>query len=65
MDISGAQTLLEMIKGFQMKSIDLVLCGVPKGTMEVMRQAGISEAAGEASFYWSVERALLDQRPRP
>ena len=64
MDISGAQTLLELIRSFHAQGIDVALCGLPRGTMEVMRQSGIEAVVGESSFYWSVEKALFDQRPR-
>ena len=47
------------------RGIDVVLCGVPSATMTMLRRAGIVELLGEQSFYWSVERALLDHRPRP
>ena len=33
--------------------------------MTMLRRAGIVELMGEQAFYWSVERALLDPRPRP
>ena len=38
---------------------------VPTASMTMLRRAGIVELMGEQAFYWSVERALLDPRPRP
>lgn len=60
MDISGAQTLMELLNKLHEDGIRVLLCGVPAGTMEMMRRSGISDMMGEKSFYWSVERALLD-----
>lgn len=59
-DVSGAQSLLEMLKSFKEKGGSVLLCGVPNGTMESMRRAGIYEMVGQDRFYWSVERAILD-----
>lgn len=63
MDISGVQALLSVIKKFYAQGIDIVICGVPKSTMAIMRRSGIAELLGENNFYWSVERALLENRP--
>lgn len=63
MDISGAQVLLEVIKKLKEQGIDVVLCGLPKATMEMIERSGIAEMLGEACFYWSVERALMENRP--
>jgi len=63
MDISGAQALLGVIKTLQAQGIDVIVCGLPKGTMEIMRRSGITDILGEGSFYWSVERTLLENRP--
>ena len=52
-------------KRLRERGIDVVVCGVPSATMTMLRRAGIVELLGEQSFYWSVERALLDHRPRP
>ena len=64
-DVSAAQTLLPMLRELKERGIDVVVCGVPTATMTMLRRAGIVELLGEQSFYWSVERALLDHRPRP
>lgn len=31
--------------------------------MHMLYRAGITDLLGEKAFYWSVERALLDNRP--
>lgn len=63
MDISGAQALLGVIEALKAQGVEIIVCGLPKGTMEIMRRSGIAEILGEDSFYWSVERTLLDARP--
>lgn len=63
-DISAAQVLLSMLENLKEQGVDVVLCGLPSGTMQMMRRAGIVDLLGEDAFYWSVERALLDHRPR-
>ena len=60
-----SQTLLPMLRELKERGIDVVVCGVPSATMTMLRRAGIVELLGEQSFYWSVERALLDHRPHP
>ena len=65
MDISGAHILHDMFENLKEKGIDIMLCGVPKSTMVMMERSGICDLLGENSYYWSVERALLDQRPEP
>ena len=43
----------------------MAIAGLPTASMTMLRRAGIVELMGEQAFYWSVERALLDPRPRP
>ena len=64
-DVSAAQTLLALLETLRGQGIDVVMCGVPTATMTMLRRAGIADQLGESAFYWSVERALLDNRPRP
>lgn len=65
MDISGAQTLLDLLKRFQKDGCEVFLCGVPASSMEMVKRSGIEDLLGEKQFYWSVERALLDEEPAP
>ncbi len=65
MDISGAQAVMDMVQALKERGVDVAMCALPKGTMETVRRSGIYDLLGEGSFYWSVERALLDLRPRP
>lgn len=64
-DISAAQVLMETLRAMHNDGVDVVLCGLPKGSMEMMRRSGIYDMVGAQGFYWSVERALLDRRPDP
>ena len=61
-DISCAQTLRKLIEDLRNKGIDVVACGVPKSTMDMMRRSGLDKIIGEENFYWSVERVLMTSR---
>ena len=65
LDMSGAQALMGILQTLREEGIDVVLCGLPTGAMEMMHRSGIYDMMGAGNFYWSVERALLDHRPRP
>lgn len=64
MDITAAQAILEMLEKLKSDGIDVTVCGVPDSTMNMIKRSGIYELMGEQSFYWSVERALMDIRPK-
>ncbi len=64
-DVSAAQVLLAQIEDFRSQGVDVVLCGLPSAAMTMLRRAGVVDLLGEHAFYWSVERALLDNRPLP
>lgn len=65
MDVSAAQVLLGLLEEYCNRGVDVVICGLPSASMTMMRRAGIVDLLGEQAFYWSVERALLDNRPAP
>ena len=65
MDVSAAQVLLSLLEEYCNRGVDVVICGLPSASMTMMRRAGIVDLLGEQAFYWSVERALLDNRPAP
>ena len=65
MDVSAAQVLLGLLEEYRDRGVDVVICGLPSASMTMMRRAGIVDLLGEQAFYWSVERALLDNRPAP
>ena len=64
-DISGAEALEQGLKMLKERGTDVIMCALPKSSMKMMERYGIGDLLGERSFYWSVERALLDHRPRP
>ena len=45
--------------------IDVAVCGLPSRAMEMTHRNGLYDMLGEENFYWSVERALLTNRPLP
>ena len=63
MDTSGAQTLLSVLNNLKAREIDIIICGLSKSMLAFMSRSGISELLEEDSFYWSVDRALLENRP--
>lgn len=65
MDVSAAQVLLGLLEEYRDRGVDVVICGLRSASMTMMRRAGIVDLLGEQAFYWSVERALLDNRPAP
>ncbi len=64
-DISGAQTLMCLLEQYRKDGIDVAFCGLPSRAMEMIRRSGLDVMVGEENFYWSVERALLTNRPAP
>lgn len=65
LDMSGAQALMSILQSLRSEGVDVALCGLPSSAMEMMQRSGIYGMMGAGNFYWSVERALLDHRPRP
>jgi SulP family sulfate permease len=63
-DISGAEAVADGVKALKRRGVDVIMCALPRSTMKMMERYGIRDLLGEQSFYWSVERALLDPRPR-
>lgn len=61
MDISGAITFMQVLSELQKQGKRVFLCGVPGSTMNMLKRSGIYDMIGENNFYWSVERALLEE----
>lgn len=61
MDISGAITFMQVLSELQKQGKKIFLCGVPGSTMNMLKRSGIYDMIGENNFYWSVERALLEE----
>lgn len=59
-DTSGAQLILELCQKFKNEGHDIVFCGIQPHVMDTLVQAGVVALIGEESFYWSVDKALLD-----
>ena len=64
-DISCAQTLRELVEGLRKKGVDVAICGMTTHAMKMMDRTDLHELIGDENFYWSVERVLLTNRPRP
>ncbi len=62
-DVSAVQTLLGILTELKNKGVDITIYGLPSASMHMLYRAGITDLLGEKVFYWSVERALLDNRP--
>lgn len=64
-DISGVQTLMGLLEQYRKDGVDVAFCGLPEGAMNMMRRSDMDTMVGKENFYWSVERALLTNRPAP
>ena len=64
-DISCAQTLRELVEGLRKKGVDVAICGMTTHAMKMMDRSDLPKIIGDENFYWSVERVLLTNRPRP
>lgn len=64
-DISCAQTLRELVEGLRKKGVDVAICGMTTHAMKMMDRSDLHKIIGDENFYWSVERVLLTNRPRP
>jgi len=59
-DVSGAQVIYEICESLKEKGINILFCGVNDNVYEVLTKAGITELIGENSYYFSVDKALLN-----
>ena len=64
-DISCAQTLRDLVEGLRKKGVDVAICGMTTHAMKMMDRSDLHKIIGDENFYWSVERVLLTNRPRP
>ena len=64
-DISCAQTLRELVEGLRKKGVDVAICGMTTHAMKMMDRSDLHKIIGDENFYWSIERVLLTNRPRP
>lgn len=64
-DVSAAQALYSQIETLRGQGVDVIVCGITDGALEMFDRSGLLELVDPDAIYWSVERALLDNRPRP
>ncbi|HAN21263.1 MAG: sulfate permease [Clostridiales bacterium GWF2_36_10] len=57
-DLSGADSLHNMIGQLKNSGAQIYFAGVQPKVMEMFRRCGISETVGEDSFFWSADLAL-------
>jgi len=62
MDISGAQSFMELIESLKKKGILVYVCAQSNAVDVMMQRSGIKEMVGVDNFYWSVEHALLGEK---
>lgn len=59
-DVSAVQTLLPILRQLKEKGVTIMICGLPPASMSMLSRAGITDLLGENAFYWSIEKALLE-----
>ena len=59
-DVSGAQTMLELCENLQAQGRTVTFCGVSESVRLYFDRAGITDLVGESSYYWSADQAILD-----
>lgn len=61
-DPDAAQTLMKLANDYEAKGVELLICGANDKVRKVLDRAGVTEKIGEDSFYWSVDRALFENK---
>ena len=59
-DVSGAQTLLELCQSLLAQGKTVACCGMSEPVREYFDRAGITALLGENAYFWSADRAILD-----
>ena len=59
-DVSGAQTMLELCQSLREKGISVACCGMSESVRSYFDRAGITELLGESAYFWSADQAILD-----
>ncbi len=62
MDISGAQSFMELIESLKKQGIMVYVCAQSNAVDVMMNRSGIKDLVGESNFFWSVEHALLGEK---
>ena len=58
-DVSGAQTVLELCQGLMKQGKTVAFCGLAEPVRAYFDRSGITELVGEGAYYWSADKALL------
>lgn len=59
-DVSGAQTMLELCESLQAQGRVVAFCGVSENVRSYFDRAGITDLVGESAYFWSADQAILD-----
>jgi SulP family sulfate permease len=59
-DVSGAQSMLELCEDLHKHGKTVAFCGVNEHVRTYFDRAGITNLLGENAYYWSADRAILD-----
>lgn len=62
MDPDAAQMLLKLAGDYEARGVELLICGLNDKVRRILDRAGVTEKIGEENFYWSVDRALFEER---
>lgn len=62
-DVSGAQTMLELCEKTISEGRQICFCGMSDAVRKYFDRAGITELVGEDHYYWSADRAITDLLP--
>ncbi len=59
-DTTGIQVFTDIYRELNAKGVKVLFCGMNGAVSKVFRQSGLYELVGNENFYWSVDKALLD-----
>lgn len=54
--------LLKLAGDYEARGVELLICGLNDKVRRILDRAGVTEKIGEENFYWSVDRALFEER---
>ncbi|MDD3165444.1 MAG: SulP family inorganic anion transporter [Oscillospiraceae bacterium] len=59
MDVSGAQTMMELCQRFLQEGRTVAFCGMTSSVRSYFDRAGITALVGENAYFWSADQAIL------
>ena len=62
MDPDAAQSIMKLAEDYEANGVELLICGVNEPVRKVLDRAGVTEKIGAEHFYWSVDRALFENK---